>query len=220
MELDNVKINWAPILESQISSLEEKFPGRGIRETFNKIIEDLNENRIKSRLIMSNKEPAGYAYYVMPESMTDRILGNVGFVDGKFASGERAENLLGWLLNESKSMGRFAMINDIFNGTEESSRVLEKMGFGRMERSMMEIPLKEVPESDPVVPERYRVESLNNMNIEEYLSAQISAYQGSEDELLFSTKKEEQVALARSIFEGNYGRVVTEVSRIARYDGK
>ncbi len=220
MDIENVKVDWSPVLESQISSLENKFPGRGIRENFAKIIEDLNENRIKSRLILSNRDPAGYAYYIVPEGMSDRILGNVGFVDQKYATGDRTENLMNWLTAEAKSANRFPMINDVFNGSEQSHEVLARLGFTRMERAMMEISLRQVSEKEPIIPPGYRIEGLANMNIEEYSAAEVSAYQGSEDEILFSSRKEEQAALTRSIFEGNYGPVVTEVSRIARFNGQ
>lgn len=220
MDIENVKVDWAPVLESQIASLEEKFPGRGIRVTFDSIIGDLNGNRIKSRLILSNKEPAGYAYYILPEGMTDRILGNAGFVEKDYATVSRAENLMGWLVDEAKSLGRFVMINDLFNGNEDTASVIDSMGFLKMERSMMEISLREVSEADPDIPPGYSIEGLNRLNTDEYLSVQISSYEGTEDEILFSTKKEEQVALSRSIFEGNYGRVITEVSRIARFNEK
>lgn len=220
MDIENVKIDWAPVLESQISSLEERFPGRSIRENFTGIINDLKENRIKSRLILSGKEPAGYAYYILPDGMTDRILGNVGFVDRKFATGERTENLLGWLKTEAGSLGRLVMINDIFNGSQESQEQLVKLGFTRMERFMMEVTLRNASEEDPSLPEGYEIEGLGGMNIAEYAESQVSAFQDSEDRILFSTKKEEQAALTRSIFEESYGPVITEISRVARTSGK
>lgn len=220
MDFENVKIDWAPVLESQISFLENEFPGSGIRGNFDRIIEDLRENRIRSRLILSNKEAAGYAYHILPEEMTDRILGNVGFVDQKYATAERTENLLGWIMAEAKAAGKFVMINDIFNGGKESQDILNKLGFSRMERAMMEVTLRGASEEDPKVPEGYNIQGLNNLKVEDYSEAQASAFQGSEDQVLFSTKKEEQSALTRSIFEGAYGPVVAEVSRVMLHDGK
>lgn len=219
-EIENVKVDWAPVLESQISDYEEKFPDRGIRETFQGIIDDLNANRIKSRLILSGKEPAGYAYYLLPGTMSDRILGNLGFVDKKYSTDGRCENLMKWLLQEGKSQGRMIMLNEVFNGGPSAGKLLDELGFQRMEREMMEISLREVSETPVQVPDGYEISDLSSLNIGEYLEAQSSAYKGSEDELLFSTRDEEKKETAKSIFEGNYGEIIGGVSRVARFKGK
>lgn len=219
MDMDNMKINWAPVLESQIAYLEEKFPDRHIREMFQGVIEDLNENKVKSRLIVSGEKPAGYAYYRIPENMSDRILGNVGFVDVEAANSERAENLLGWLIAEAKSMGRFVMINEIFNGNRETAVVLEKIGFSCIEREMMHMPLGNVPGETPSVDHGYSLESLDRLNIQEYSGKEKEAYVGSSDEVLFPTSAAEQEEFTRGIFEGSYGKVLPGVSRIAQKEG-
>lgn len=220
MEIDNVKINWAPVLESQILHLEGSFPNRGVRDTFNSIIEDLNENRIKSRLILSGKKPAGYVYYLVNEQMTDRILGNIGFVEGSMATGDRARNLLEWLIAEGRESGRFVMINDIFNGNDETSGVLSEMGFNRLDRQMMELDLRDVPNDRPPLSGEYEIEGLNRINIDEYQAVEEGAYSGSDDEILFPTVTEEKKSMARAMFEGSYGKVLTDVSRTVVRDGK
>ncbi len=219
IEMENIRVDWAPVLESQVAELEENFPGRGVRDIFQGIIEDLNENRIKSRLILSGKDPAGYAYYRHSRSMSDRILGNAGFVDEKYSTPERCRTLIGWLAEEGRSQDKIIMLNDVFNGAAAGREVLEEMGFGRLEREMMEISLREFREGAAQLPEGYTLTGIEGMNVDDYLSAEISAYKGSEDELLFSTKEGEMEETARSIFEGSYGNLVTGVSRIAKHNG-
>lgn len=220
MDMDNIKINWAPVLESQIASIESRFPDRHIREMFQEIIDDLNENRVKSRLIVSGNKPAGYAYYRIPEKMSDRVLGNVGFVDADSASSERAENLLQWLITEATSLGRFVMINDIFNGNSQTSAVMDKLGFNRVEREMMYLPLGNMPASGSTLPEGYTLETMDKLNIQEYITEERKAYSGSSDEILFPSSDEEQEEFTRGMFEGSYGRVLPEISRIAMKDGR
>lgn len=216
-EFENIKVDWAPILEPQISQLEEGFPWLAVRETFQNIIDGLNANSIKSRLILAGSEPAGYAYYLNSTSMSDRILGNAGFVDEKFANEERCMNLIQWLKDEGDSQGKIVMLNEIFKGGSASQTALDKLGFGKIERQMMEIYLRDVSETPVQVPEGYEITGLSNLNTEDYQAAQISAYQGSDDELLFSTKEEERSSTARDIFEGAYGEIMSGVSRIAMH---
>lgn len=117
-------------------------------------------------------------------------------------------------------MGRIVMINGIFNGNDETEKVLEEGGFTRMEREMMELDLRNFPESDPVVPEGYSIEGLAGLNIDDYLRVESDAYKGTHDEILFSTKEDERLLLNRAIFEGGYGDIITNVSRIAKHNGE
>lgn len=219
MEIDNVKVNWAPILESQIIHLEEKLPGSSVRATFQKVIEDLDENRIKSRLILAGKKPAGYAYYIMAEGMSDRVLGNVGFVEPEYATKDRADNLLKWLISEGDSMGRVVMINDIFNGNTDTADALRDNGFEKLERMRMEILLRDYVHREVSV-DGYSVTGIEGVNVDDYADAEAEAYSGTPDYIMFPSDREDEREFIRGLFSGSQGKVMPQVSRIARKGDK
>ena len=62
MEMKNVKLDWAPILEGQIKSLESLYPDIPVRKSFEGLIQELNANRLKSRVILSGINVSAYAF--------------------------------------------------------------------------------------------------------------------------------------------------------------
>lgn len=218
--MNNVKINWAPILEEYIEHLEEKYPNIPVRSSFSLIIDDLNNNRIKSRVILKGAEVAAYAYIIESSEQTDRAFVSIGFIDRKYANDERLRNLIDWAQEEVKKKGKFIMMNEIFNGGEAAEVVLNELDFRKLVRDRMDLSLKDIVTEKVEVPSDLLVSGLEGVNVKEYADAEYDAYLGSEDEILFSsTNGLERAKMVESILAGRYGRVISEASKVLRQNG-
>ena len=220
MEISNVKIDWAPILEGQIKYLEEIYPDVAIRETYRDIIERLNENKIKSRIILNGITVAGYAFVMESNLLSDRIYGSLGFTDGAFASEVRIRNLVEWAENIAKAQGKYLMINDIFRAEEASEKILTDTGYTRVRRDRMEISLDEFNMESENYPQEFEILPANNTTYQEYSKAEFDAYAGTPDTILFNTTSEaDRISMARAIFNGAYGEIIPSASSIIRHHG-
>ena len=221
MEISNVKIDWGPILEGQIKYLEEIYPDVAIRETYRDIIERLNENKIKSRIILNGITVAGYAFVMESALLNDRIYGSLGFTDSAFATGDRVRNLVEWAENIAKAQGKYLMINEIFRAEDTSAKLLTDSGYTRVRRDKMEISLDEFNLRNEKFPKEFEVLPVANTTYQEYSRAEFDAYAGTPDIILFHTTSEaDRVSMAKTIFNGAYGTIVPSASNIVRHHGK
>ena len=221
MEISNVKIDWAPILEGQIKYLEEIYPDVAIRETYRDIIERLNENKIKSRIILNGINVAGYAFVMESSLLSDRIYGSLGFTDSAFASDVRIRNLVEWAENIAKAQGKYLMINEIFRAEEASVKLLSDIGYTRVRRDRMEISLDEFNMKSENYPQEFEVLPITNTTYQEYSKAEFDAYAGTLDSILFHTTSEaDRFSMAKAIFNGSYGEIIPSASSIIRHHGK
>lgn len=221
MDLENIKMDWAPILESYISSLEGLYPDVPVRESFKQVIESLNNNELKSRVILSGVNVAGYAYIIESREKTDRLYGSVGFIEEKYCTEDRLGNLIDWLSAEAKKSNKYIMINEVFNGKDAASKVLRDKGFKRIVREKMELDLNSFMEEKRSYPDYVQASGINNLKVKEFSRAEYSAYQDSGDIILFPSESEdERVNMTNSIFKGQYGKVIPEASIILRKDGE
>ena len=56
MKLDNYRLNWEVILTKDIDCLSKKYPDLDIKGSYSSVIELLNENKIRYRIIMPNMD--------------------------------------------------------------------------------------------------------------------------------------------------------------------
>jgi GNAT superfamily N-acetyltransferase len=221
MEISNVKIDWAPILEGQIKYLEEIYPDVAIRETYHDIIERLNENKIKSRIILNGITVAGYAFVMESSLLNDRIYGSLGFTDSAFATDERMRNLVAWAENVARSQGKYLMINEIFRAEDTSEKFLTDSGYTMVRRDRMEISLDEFNLGSENYPKEFEVLPVANTTYQEYSRAEFDAYAGTPDIILFHTTSEtDRISMVKTIFNGAYGQIVPSASSIVRHHGK
>ena len=217
MDLENIKMDWAPILEGYVRYLEDLYPDIPVRESFLKVIERLNSNEIKSRVILSGVNVAAYAYIMESKEKTDRIYGSIGFVDEKYCTEERINNLLEWVSSEAKKNGRYIMMNEIFNSTEVATRALEKAGFKTVIRERMEIDLLAFKGEKRDFHNEVEVSGINNLNIREFSRFEYEAYKDSEDFILFPTESaDERAEMTTAIFKGQFGEVIPDASIVLR----
>lgn len=221
MEINNVKIDWGPILEGQIKYLEENYPDIAVRESYRGIIEQLNSNKIKSRIILSGINVAAYAFVMESQHMDDRVYGSIGFTDSGFATVERIQNLVSWAESIAKTQNRYLMVNDVFNAESLSERYLLDHGYMKMRRERMTLNLHDGVLPEERFPKEFEVAEIFSTTYQEYSKAEYEAYDGTPDRILFHTSKEmERFSLARSIFEGNYGEIISSASFAVRHHQK
>ena len=70
------------------------------------VIDDLNSNRMRSRVIMSVDKVIGYAFLYPATGFSDRNFASFGFLDPVAANRERSILLLDWAIAECTKEGR------------------------------------------------------------------------------------------------------------------
>ncbi len=221
MEISNVKVDWAPILEGQIKYLENIYPDAAIRETYHDIIERLNENKIKSRLIINGITVAGYAFVIESSLLNDRIYGSLGFTDRAFATDERVRVLVEWAENIARSQGKYLMINEIFRAEDVSEKFLIDRGYTMVKRGRMEVTLDEFKSVEEKYPKEFEILPVIGTSYQEYSRAEFDAYAGTPDIILFHSASEaDRVAMVKAMFTGSYGEIVPSASSAVRHHGK
>lgn len=115
MDLNNVKVDWHRVLEPEIQKNEKQHPDIPVREMYRWVIDDLNSNRIRSRVIMSVSDVIGYAFLYPATGFSDRNFASFGFIDPVAANRERSFLLLDWAIAECRKDGKKLLFNEPFN---------------------------------------------------------------------------------------------------------
>ena len=212
MEIRNVKLDWNLILKNYIEYTESKYPDYPVRKSFEPIIQKLSSNKLRSRVVIAGTEVAGYAYLLDSTEMPDGIYASAGFLDEKYYSAERLKNLVEWIRSESGRERKIPMLNEIFNATGEWEKVLYNAGFRRMKRTRMLIDLHKMEFGEIETPESIKILPFGVLTPESYADFNFHSYLGTEDAILYSFTPEQSLATAKSLFNGEYGKVITEAS--------
>lgn len=221
MDLNNVRIDWAPILEGQIKHLESQYPDIPVRKSYSAVIEALNSNKLKSRVILSGINVSGYAFIAPSNDLTDRIYGSMGFTNPSFANDDRIGNLLSWLEENAKMQKKHLMLNEIYNAEEISDKVLTSKGYHKFVRDRLDIDLSDVKPQSAPSDIKYQIVPLSKIRAEEYSDAEFEAFSGTADEILFnSSNRKERIEFARGIFTGKFGQIIEPASRFLAENGK
>ncbi|WP_393970692.1 GNAT family N-acetyltransferase [Oxyplasma meridianum] len=218
MELTNVKVDWNPILENYISHLETIYPDIPIRGSYSYIINNLNENRIPSRIVLQGNNVAAYAYLLENPDFKDRLYAYIGFISEEFSKKERIENLVTWIENLARNRKRIVVINDVFNGGKESENFLIGRKYDRIERYGMTLKLRDATNLDEKFPIEFMAVDLSEFNIEEFLKEEYEAYRDTPDFILFhELDKDKGSNFTRKIFSGMYGEILNRPSILIRH---
>lgn len=212
MEIRNVKLDWNLILKNYIEYTESKYPDYPVRKSFEPIIQKLSSNQLRSRVVIAGTEVAGYAYLLDSTEMPDGIYASAGFLNEKYYSAERLENLVEWIRSESGRERKIPMLNEIFNATGEWEKVLYNAGFRRMKRTRMLIDLHKMEFGEIETPESIKILPFGVLTPESYADFNFHSYLGTEDAILYSYTLEQSLATAKSLFNGEYGKVIPEAS--------
>ncbi|MEM0155087.1 MAG: GNAT family N-acetyltransferase [Thermoplasmataceae archaeon] len=212
MEIKNAKMDWNLILKGYLEFLEEKYPGLPIRESMELLIEKLTQNKIRSRVIVSGKEVAAYAYIVESEELKDRNYASIGFLHPDMYNEKRVENLLNWIISESKNDKKIPMINEIFNAPESWEAIAEEHGFRKFARTRMTIDLHDLSFPISEIPSGMRISPFTDLTAAQYAELAYRAYSGTEDSILYTPTLEQSLAMSKSLFSEEYGSIIKEAS--------
>ncbi len=221
MEMKNVKLDWAPILEGQIKSLESLYPDIPVRKSFEGLIQELNANRLKSRVILSGINVSAYAFVAPSTDYGDRIYGSIGFTDPSFATEERLSNLLAWLEDMARLQRKYLMIDKMFNAEGLEEKYLQSHGFTKFRRDRMTLDLGDykIQENNQIGAEQSV--PITKIRPEAYSEAQFQAYTGSVDQILFnSVDPKERLSFVKKMFDGRYGMILKDASTVLTADGR
>ena len=214
MEINNVKLDWESILERYITHLETEFPNLDVREKMRPIINDLNSNKLKSRVIIGSGKVAAYAFFTPAGFYSDRVYGNIGFLSEETFSQDRMSNLLKWLVSEAAVSRSLLMIDRVFNMPPLGEEIFTNMGFRLLRRIRMERRMDIlVPETQAV--EGFKFEGLEHLNVNAFSDAEYEAFSTVPDSVLMGKLMEERHNFTRFIFSESdiYGSINTRASR-------
>jgi len=212
MEIKNVKLDWNLILKKYIGYLEAKYPGYPVRKSFEPIIEKLSNNLLRSRVVIAGREVAAYAYVMESGDMEDQLYASVGFLDEKYYSAERLKNLTEWIKSDAARERKIPMLNEIFNATGEWEQVLNDAGFKKVRRVRMQIELHNREFQAASFPEPVLAYPFSEISPEMYAEFNYRSYLGTEDAILYSYTRDQSLKMARSLFNGDYGKIIPEAS--------
>ena len=215
MDMKNVKLDWAPILEGQIKHLESLYPDIPVRKSFDGLIQELNANRLKSRVILSGINVSAYAFVAPSPDYGDRVYGSIGFTNPSFATEERLSNLLTWLEEIARLQKRYLMIDRMFNAEELESSYLPSHGFTKFKRDRLSLDLGDYKLREIKTVGQEQAVSVSKVRPEAYSEAQFQAYTGTIDQILFnSSDSKERLGFVRRMMDGKYGSVLKDASHV------
>ncbi len=222
MELNNVKLDWAQILEGEIKHMESLYPELPVRVSYKSIIEELNKNAIPSRVILNGINVAAYSFIKESSELNDRLYGSIGFTDIAFATDERISNLLSWLVSISQNRKKRLMLNKIFNDGELSEAVLTRMGFKKFERNRMQLYLDDsFRRIHGNFDEQFIPVPVGRLDMVGYADSEFKSYAGTADEILFNSKDwNQRIEFVKSLFKGKFGEIIADSSIILSFHGQ
>ncbi len=218
MKLDNYRLNWEVILKKEIDFLSKKYPDLDIKGSYSSVIELLNENKIKYRIIMHKNELVGYAYIMDSTDKSDRLYADIGFTSPKKITEDRLKEIFEWLTGIASKEKKKLMLNPIINGNETSEKYLMDSGFKTIVRKRMVMDLNDYKYNK--LDEKYDISGIDDINMDLYSDAEYEAFKYTSDKFLFSNKREDRLQTVVNLFKGEYGEIIKEVTVIIKNKGR
>ena len=218
-KVNNVKLDWNLILLSQKRLFQDKFRDMNADEVYAPVIDMLNNNRIPSRVIVSNGRICSYGYVMPPQGIDDRLICSMGFVNKDESYIKKGIDILSWFSEMASKESKLLIIDGIFNGEEFFSE-LEKLNFTRAYRvkliGNLDTIMERMKKSYESLRERNEnfIELQNDeISMKELGIAQSEAYNGTPDEFLLIQKDGHNIT-PEIINSGYYGKILFTPSRI------
>lgn len=219
MDINNVKLDWEPILEGQIKHLEALYPDIPVRKSFAPVIAALNSNQIKSRVILSGINVSAYAFLTPSTDLTDRVYGSAGFTNPDFVNEERVSTLLSWMEDAARIQNRILMLNEIYNAEEQSDKFFSDRGYKKFVRQRLTYSLSKCDKKPAESFQEFTEIPLKKLKADAYSDAEFDAFLGSDDEILFNLgNRRERIGFTKGIFTGKYGAVIESASKVLSKD--
>ena len=220
LEIENVKINWKPLIAYQKGEYLKRYPFPDIERIFNNLEAMLEENRIPSRVLVTNGRVRGFAYLIDNPLFHGRINGYICFPEPNLYSDESLTGIIKWMISTGIQRKSDVAIQDI-SGAAVNDGVIVAEGFEMLERTGMRIQIPSGHENHAQVPEGFEFSDFSSFDFQEYLDAQWNAYSSTVDSrFLIPENRRERSELLRTVIDGSFGEIIYEASLLARYRGK
>ena len=220
MEVNNVKLDWSAILENEISYYEKVLDSSNIREMYSGIIAMLDQNNLKSRVIISNNVVVAYAFLIRPNDFSDRMYAHFGFETDTAASTTRLDTLITWARNEARYSGLLLLFNAPFNGGTCFTGYVDEKGIESVERVEMTGSTR-VSGILSKLPDSIKIISIEKADIEQMDRSLIEAFREEREYILISSNKKDRIAKWHDLLDGKAsGKVITSASPVLVSGGK
>ena len=220
MELNNVKVEWYSVLEPEIQHNEKQHPDLPVREMYRWVIDDLNSNRMRSRVIMSVDKAIGYAFLYPATGFSDRNFASFGFLDPVAANRERSILLLDWAIAECTKDGRKLLFNEPFNAGSTFHECMDEREILKLHRVEMALYTKEFVEQKKDLPSVYSIVSSMSVDPGDLVEALYIAFRDEDESILISDKPVERKRMQESALSGKlFGPVIPEATFAVLHNG-
>ena len=221
MELNNVKVEWHSVLEPEIQHNEKQHPDLPVREMYRWVIDELNNNRIRSRVIMSVDRVIGYAFIYPATGFSDRNFASFGFTDPVTANRERSILLLDWAMAECTKDGRKLLFNDPFNAGITFHECMDERQIGVLHRVEMGLHPKEFVEQKKDLPKVYSIVSSMSVDPGALVEALYLAFKDEDESILIGDNPAERKRVQTDALSGKlYGPVIPEATFAVLQNGR
>lgn len=220
MEVNNVKLDWSAILENEISYYEKVLDSSNIREMYSGIIAMLDQNNLKSRVIISGNVVVAYAFLIRPNDFSDRMYAHFGFETDIAVNTTRLDTLITWARNEARSSGLLLLFNAPFNGGKCFTDYAKERGIDVIER----VEMKGSTKSSGIrsmLPDHISLISIEMADIEEMDRSLIEAFREEREYILISKNKKDRITKWHELLEGKAsGKIITSASPVLVSGGR
>ena len=221
MELNNVKIEWQLVLEPEIQHNEKQHPDLPVREMYHWVIDELNINKIRSRVIMSLDRVIGYAFLYPATGFSDRNFASFGFIDPVTANRERSFILLDWAIAECRKDGRKLLFNEPFNAGSTFHACMDDRGIRMLHRVEMSIDPKFFVNQKKELPNDYSIALSKSMDSAALAEALYLAFKNEDESVLISEDPTERKRVQADVLSGKlFGPLIAEASIAVTHDGR
>ncbi len=207
-----IKMRWEIILRNYLEYLSEKYEDKDIDEKFRYIIENLDSNEFKNRVLLHDNEVVAYSFLV-PSRYRDRDVANIGFMDKKFCNGMRSNNLVNWILLNSNRI--YTVLDDVFNDSGETEKALSSMNFKKIVRKKMCIKTGIKTGRD----DNINYSSYEKADLSELCDAEFKAFEGTDDSFLLPYYHEDRIKNMVETTHGEDTEIISSASFVSTVPG-
>ncbi len=210
--MSEVKINWDVVLKPEIDYLSGLYNDIDIKSEFLPIIEMLNRNIIKSRIIVNGNKLICYAYVMESQTLMDTVYADAGFIDKNDINDIRLNYLFNWIDNVAGK--RKILMNRIYNSNDLLEDYLIKHGYKKAVRYRYGLDLNSINFSCKNI-----FSSIENLDYNLFSDEEYNAYKDGPDKFLFSEVPEFRHAATIQLFNGKYGEIIKNASFLKMNNG-
>ncbi|MGC8608401.1 MAG: GNAT family N-acetyltransferase [Thermoplasmata archaeon] len=201
----DTRMRWDLILKGYMDYLSKRYHEKNMEEKFRNIVENLNNNEFKNRVLIHENEVAAYAFLI-PSKYRDRDIANMGFIDKKYCNSLRSENLVSWILLNSDRA--YTIIDEVFNDSGDAENVLLNKGFKKIARKKMCLHT-ENPKFNET---EYRYVAIENVDISDLSDAEFRAFSDVDESYFIPVHRDDRINSMRDTLHGDETEIIADAS--------